>query len=218
MAHSNADTDDGASTATDSTLYGADVGPTVDLADVSLPPAVGEKLQALYGTAEPPADAAEWIEATRAASTEALGREPTAEDLCRADDGAHRFEPADGGDTQGYVCVLDPILYPFLVDEPGTIRSETQVREETVTVDVTHGGVEVSHPEAVVSIGVAEHVDAVDEVTPEVIYRQVCGYIHVFADREEYETWAAEVDAATTAVDVETGVGIAKAIGDALFA
>lgn len=218
MAHTDADTGDGTTDSTHTTLQEADVGPTVDLADVSLPADVGALLQALYDADEPPTDAAEWIATTRTATTDALDREPTAEDLCTADGGDHRFEPADGGDARAYVCVLDPLLYPFLVDEPGIVRSVTQVREETVTVEVTRDGVAVSHPDAVVSIGVSEHVDAVEAVTPEVVYRQVCGYIHVFADREEYETWDAEVDAATTPVTVETGIGISKALVDALFA
>lgn len=217
MAHSDADSDDESRNGAHTTLQAADVGPTVDLAAVSLPADVGEKLQTLYDAETPPGDAAEWIAATRRATAEALGREPTAEDLCTTDDGAHRFEPADGSESQSYVCVLDPLLYPFLVDQPGTVWSATPVCEETVTVDVTREGVEASHPEAVVSIGVSEHVDGIEGVTPATIYRQVCGYIHVFADREEYDTWAGEVEAATTAVDVETGVGVAKGLADELF-
>jgi hypothetical protein len=201
----------------ETTLDAAEIGPTIDLADVSLPPDVAGHLQTLYGTDGPLDDAAAWIEATRTRIDVPDGDRPTVEDLCTSADGAHRFEAADGDVEQAYVCVLDPLAYPFIAGTPGRIESTTQVREETVTIDVGADGVSVSHPEAVVSIGVSEYVEPVDRLAPEVVYRQVCGYTHLFADQAEYETWDASVEAATTPVSVETGIGVSKAIADALF-
>jgi hypothetical protein len=113
--------------------------------------------------------------------------------------------------------VIDPLAYPFITDTPGTIASRSPVRGEEITVELDADGVAVSHPDAVVSIGVSDHVDTVDAVTPDVIYRQVCGVIHLFEDRAEYETWAADAEAATTNVSVETGIGVSKAIANVLF-
>lgn len=201
----------------ESTLEATSIGPTIDLADVPLPPDVGENLQTLYDTEDPPRDAAHWIRVTREEIESRRGRKATVEDLCAASDGDHRFWAADGEHSQAYMCVIDPLAYPFITDTPGTIESRSQVRDEAITVELGADGVAVSHPDAVVSIGVSDHVDTVDEVTPEVIYRQVCGYIHLFTDRAEYETWAADAEAATTSVDVETGIGVSKAIADVLF-
>lgn len=196
-----------------------DVGPTIDLGTVSLPPAVADGFQTLYGTAERPRTVAGWVDATRTALAATTGQDPSVEDLCTLADGDHVFEPRPGTDDerQAYVCVLDPLLYPFLTDTPGTVRSRTQIHGETVTVDVTSDGVEVSHPDAVVSIGVSDHVEAVADLTPAVVYRQVCGYVHVFADEAEYETWATEVEAATTAVPIATGIAVAKELAEVLF-
>lgn len=207
-----------ANEAPNATIDPAEVGPTVELSAIEFPADIGEGFQTLYGTDEPIPDAEAWIAATREGVEVVRGRAPTTDDLCASADGDHAFEPADGGESQRYVCVIDPIAYPFIVDEPGTVRSTTQVREETITIDVTEDGVDVSHPDAVVSIGVADGVESVEDVTPEVVYRQVCGFIHVFADEAEYETWAAEADGATTSVPVERGIGLGKAIADALFA
>jgi len=193
------------------------IGPQVSLADVPLPARIGERLQTLYGTDDPPGDAAAWIDATRAGVEAARGRSPTVADLCTTSDGRHRFEDRRGDHAQAYVCVLDPLAYPFLTDTPGTIESTTPVREAQIQIQIDADGVNVSHPDAVVSIGVSDHVDAVDDVGPAEIYRHVCGYVHCFVDESEYETWAADAEAATTPLPVETGIGLSGAIADALF-
>jgi len=137
------------------------------------------------------------------------------EDLCTTDDGAHAFV----GDelTESYICVLDPLAVPFLTDTPGTIRSTTPERGTTVELSVTADGVEYSHPDAVISIGVSDEVDCESCATIEDTYEQVCPYIHVFEDEAEYETWAETTDATTTSVPVETGVALAGALAENLF-
>ncbi|WP_349254420.1 hypothetical protein [Halorientalis sp.] len=45
------------------------------------------------------------------------------------------------------------------------------------------------------------------------MYGLFCPYTDAFADREAYEAWAAETDAATTAIRLEHGVALAGELG-----
>lgn len=191
------------------------IGPTIDLAAVELPPDVAAGFARLYDVDVPVRDAAAWIRVTREHVAAASERSPIVDDLCTAADGDHVFVPETGGDRQAYVCVLDPLAYPFLTGRPGTVRSSPPRGDDRIEVAVTAEGIDVSHPDAVVSIGVA--AEPVERVTPSVLYRQVCDSVHAFPDREAYAAWAVDVDAATTAVPVGMGVGVAKGIAGALF-
>ncbi|WP_436929309.1 organomercurial lyase [Halosimplex halobium] len=182
--------------------------------DVSLPADVGEAFGRLYGT-DPPATVGEWAETMRAVVEAERGRAPTVDDLCATDDGDHAF--VGEGTEQAYLCVLDPLVYPFLTGERGTVRSTTPVRGAEVTVEVGDDGVAVSHEDAVVSVGVSTDPDRVDDGPVETVYREVCGYIQTFEDRAEYETWAAGVDAATTAVPAAEGAAVARELTETLF-
>jgi hypothetical protein len=195
------------------------IGPGLSLATLDLPPAVGERFSELYGTDDPPADGAEWVDQMRTTIADARGRQPTVDDPCTTPDGDHAFVPADGTDAKTYLCVLDPLAYPFLTGETGTVRSTTPVRGETVTFDIGAGDLAVSHETAVVSLGVSDHLDGVDvdSAPVETVYRQVCGYIQTFADRAEYEQWAQEADAVTMALPATEGVALAGKIARTLF-
>lgn len=201
----------------DARLDAARIGPTIDLADVALPEAVGRRLGTLYGTDEPIRDAEAWVVANRDLAREHQGRPTAVEDLCTTTDGAHVFEARDDEFRQAYVCVLDPLIYPVVTDTPGTVRSVTPVREETITMEVDADGVTVSQSDAVVSLGVSESVAEGESASLEVLYREVCAYVHVFDDADEYDAWAADVDAATTSLPVDRGVGLATALAAALF-
>ncbi|WP_123536308.1 organomercurial lyase [Halosimplex salinum] len=190
------------------------IGPKLSLADVVLPPAVGDGFAGLYGSAERPETAAEWVADMRGAIEREYDRTPTVDDLCTVEDGDHAFVGADGAQT--YICVLDPLAYPFLTGETGTVRSTTPVRGTEVEFEVRADGVGVSHDDAVVSIGISEGVDG-DEVSIERVYQEVCGFVQTFEDDAEYEEWAAEADGATTAVPAREGVAIARELADALF-
>ena len=193
------------------------IGPKLSLDEVAIPPAVGERMARLYGVDERPRTAADWMAVTRA-ELGSQGHEPTVADLCTSPDGAHTFTGAGAsGESQSYVCVLDPLAYPFLVDATGTVRSETPLREAEVTFEVGRESVAVTPETAVVSLGVSDHVDAVETVTVETVYRQVCGYVHAFEDEAEYETWAADVEAATTPAPAREGVALAREIALGLF-
>lgn len=199
----------------DTTVDHDSIGPRLDLEDITFPPAVGERMATVYGVDAPIETGAEWVEATRGALSEHTGRTPTPDDLCTRPDGAHTFE--DDGGSQSYVCVLDPLVYPFLADTPGTVRSETPVYGETVEFTVESDGVTVSHADAVISLGVTETFDGNGQLTPDVVYGAICEYIHVFADETEYERWAENVDGVTTVIPVPEGIGVARELATALF-
>ncbi|MFC7193517.1 organomercurial lyase [Halosimplex aquaticum] len=181
---------------------------------MELPPAVGEGFARLYGSDERPETAAEWVANIREAIERTRDRSPTVDDLCTVDDGDHAFVGADG--TQTYICVLDPLVYPFLTGESGTVRSTTPVRGTEVSFEMDPDGPTVSHDDALVSIGVSDDVEQDDETPIEAVYQEVCGYIQTFEDAAEYDEWAAEVDASTTAVPADEGVAIARSSGRTL--
>jgi hypothetical protein len=58
----------------------------------------------------------------------------------------------DGEHSQADAGVIEPLADLFVTGTPGTIESRSQVRGETMTVELGDD-VTVSHPEAVVSIG-----------------------------------------------------------------
>ena len=191
------------------------IGPTTSLASVSLPPAVGQGFARLYETEERPETAAEWVADMRATVRRVYDRTPTVNDLCMVDAGDHAF--VGPGGTQRYICVLDPLAYPFLTGETGTVRSQTPVRGTEITFEIGSDGVAVSHHDAVVSIGVSDDVETAADRPIETVYQEVCGYIQTFEDEAEYETWAADVDAATTALPARDGIALAQQLAGALI-
>lgn len=191
------------------------IGPDVTPADVPLPPHVGERLATLYDREGRFETAAEWLAATEQVVASATGGAATEGDLCRVDDGAHEVEV--DGERAAFVCVLDPLVVPFLRERPATIRSESRVGGDPVVVEVASDGVGVRPDDAVVSLGAADDFDEDAPLTPERIYREACPYVHAFASPAEYETWAADAPAATTSVPMATGVALARGIADRLF-
>ena len=191
------------------------IGPDLSLADVSLPPAVGAALAGVYGSDQSPVTAAEWVAGMGEAIEAERDRAPTVDDLCTAADGDHTF--VGSGYTRSYLCTLDPLAYPFLTSEAGTVRSTTPVRGVGVEFELDADGVAVSHEDALVSVGVASDPEPEEEVTVETVYRQVCPYVQPFEDAAEYELWRETVDAETTAVGAREGVAIARELADVLF-
>lgn len=203
----------------DTVLDGDRIGPEVALSDVTFPPQVGDRLAAFYDSGDRITTAREWVDAMAAAVRDERGRAPTEADMCTDDDGAHAV--AFGGDTgeatTSYVCVLDPLIAIFLRGEPGTVRSTTPADEAEVTVEIAADGTTVNPRDAVFSFGVGH--DVPDEApTLRAAYGQLCAYTHAFASGEEYERWAAGVDAATTSLDPGTGVALARELAGALAA
>lgn len=190
-------------------------GSKLTLADVTLPPDVGDGFARLYGSDDGPETAAEWVADVRDAIERAQDRSPTADDLCTTENGDHVF--VGEAETRAYICVLDPLVYPFLTGEAGTIRSTTPVRGAEVTFEVGPDGTTVSHDDVLVSIGVSDGPEGNDEMSVGAVYREVCEYVQTFEDEGEYDDWAAEIGASTTAVPAEEGLAIARGLADALF-
>lgn len=122
------------------------------------------------------------------------------ETLCRTESSRH--EARIGDRTEHFACVLDTLLLPFVLDDPGPIdvRSRSPASGTVVEIAVSREGVTVDPEDAVVSIGI--DADAVSdgeyEDVAEYGYEMVCPYINAFPDREEYEEWASETTSATT--------------------
>jgi len=196
------------------TIDASELGHELTLEDLRLPDDVAAGLGTLYD-ADPPATAAEWVAMLRDRKQDQDGDPPTVEDLCTTDDGAHAFVGDDR--KESFICVLDPLAVPFLTDTAGTVRSTTPERGEAVEIAVAPDGIDYTHPDAVVSIGVADEVDCEACAPIEETYEQVCPFIHVFEDESAYEMWAETTDAATTSLPVETGVALAGALAEELF-
>lgn len=190
------------------TFDGDEIGPALDLADLALPPGVGEGLARLHGRDEPVETGAEWVEAMRSSFAATAGGQPTEADLCHADDGPHSVRVGD--ESASFVCVLDALMVPFVRGRPGTVRSAAPGGGGRVEIDVRAGGAVATPADAVVSLGVARNGSSDAPVAPERVYAEVCPYIHAFTSAGAYERWAGGVDAATTSVPVETGVAIAR--------
>lgn len=175
-----------------STAFDGDsIGPELSLADLALPPHVGERLAAQCGRDERFETAAAWIDGMRAALADGRGEGPTAADLCRAENGAHHVRIGD--ESASFVCAIDPLMVPFLRDRPATVRSETPVTAETVEIQVRADGAAAMPAEAVLSLGVTrEPADA--PLSPERVYEEVCPHIQAFASVDEYERWARDVE------------------------
>jgi hypothetical protein len=208
-------TDSGERTA--STVDANSIGPQLNLEDIAFPEDVGRAIAHAHGVKSPVRTGAEWVATTKAALGNEVGTAPTVDDLCTSADGRHTFSARDSDHSQSYVCVLDPLIYPFLTDTPGTVRSVTPVHEETVEITVGEESAAASHDEAVVSLGAATGLDPDAEVSFERVYADVCGYVHVFADEAKYDAWREKTDGATTAVPVDEGVAISRELATALF-
>jgi hypothetical protein len=183
------------------------IGPRLTLDEVAIPPHVGEPLAAFYDREGRIETVREWADAAEAAIRTERDRAPAEADMCVAADGPHAVEFAD--ETISYVCVLDPLIAVFLHARPGTVRSETPEDGAEVAVEIDADGATATPADAVVSVGVGRDGPE-DEPTLEGAYGQLCAYTHVFASVDEYERWAAGVDAATTSYPVETGVALAR--------
>jgi hypothetical protein len=189
-----------------------------NVSEIELSRPVGDRMATLFDRDPPIETVAEWIDAMEDAFQEHVGHAPTRGDLCTTPDGNHVLET--DGERESYVCVLDPLMVPFLVDEPGRVRSETPATGAEIVIDVGPDGVETSQDDALVSIGVAADVDDADvgQVTPELAYRTICPYVHAFVDESAFERWVASSDGVAMALPVEEGVIVARELATTLLA
>lgn len=172
-----------------------------------LRPEVAENLRTLFGTDDRPETFGGWLDTL----AETFGDDwpPAIAELCHDEDGRHRAETDD--ETYRFVCVLDAILLPFLVEESVEVRSAGPETGETVTSVVSQAGIETDPEDAVLSFGVAS-VEPGTEVTARLTYETMCPYIHAFPDRDAYEQWDERTDAPTTAMPLSDGFALARAM------
>jgi hypothetical protein len=137
------------------------------------------------------------------------------ETLCTVEESPHeaRFD----GRTQHYQCVQDPIIVPFLADDIDTVEIETEspVSGEPIELSVTETEITADPEEVVMSFGVAADVDGPPDDLPSPIlaYSRFCPYGHAFRSLDEYEAWAADVDAITMATSMDDTLELARALG-----
>lgn len=180
-----------------------------------IPTEMGEQLEVALGLGDRPRTFGDWVEEL-AAIAERDGVEVGLETLCTADDSPHRAT-FDGG-TQHYQCVQDAFVVPFLAGDVGAVEIETEspVRGERIRFTVSADGIDVEPAGVVMSFGVAADADspASDVPSPVLAYGRVCPYGNAFVSEDEYETWAADVDAFTMAVSPADTLEFARAVGE----
>lgn len=175
---------------------------------------LGDQLQFALGLDEPPKTFGDWVNAL----TFLADRDDIDVDmdmLCTIDDSPHRA--TFNGQTQHYQCFQDPIIVPFLSDDVDTVEIETEspVSGEPIELRMTETEIEATPPDVVMSFGVAADVEAPpgDVASPILAYSLFCPYGNVFLSQDEYETWAAEVDAITMPTTMEDALELVRAIG-----
>ena len=179
-----------------------------------VPTPLGDQLRLALGLDERPEAFGDWVDALAFIAD----RDDVDVDLnmlCTIDDSPHKA--TYDGRIQHYQCFQDPIIVPFLTDDVDTvdIKTECPVSGESIELRVTETEIEASPPDVVTSFGVASDVDSPPEgvASPILAYSLFCPYGNVFRSREEYETWAADVDAITMPTTVEDALELARAIG-----
>lgn len=181
----------------------------IDAADASLdeplPDALDENLQVLFGRDRPADTVADWVQAVRESVREELDQDIATEDLCHVDDSEHVTRVLDDGgkalETHHFACFYDGLVLAGMTDS--AVAVETVCPETGETVQFQGALADLASDAAVVSIGVANDPQSVDdaETTPfAVSYGATCPYVNAFASHDAYESWQADVDAATMAL------------------
>ncbi|MFB6299218.1 MAG: organomercurial lyase [Halobacteriales archaeon] len=179
-----------------------------------IPTRLGEQLQLALGLDDRPAVFGDWVEALAAiADRDDIEMGPST--LCTVDDSPHKA--TFNGQVQYYQCVQDPIILPFLAEDIDTVEIETEspVSGDPIELTVTDTEITAEPDSVVMSFGVAEDVEGPPDDLPSPIlaYSRFCPYGHPFPSRDEYDSWAAEVDAVTMATSMEDTFELARALG-----
>lgn len=191
-----------------------DSADTTEYRGPEIPTPLGDQLQLALGLDERPETFGDWVDAL-AFLADRDDIDVDMDMLCTIDESPHKATFNDR--TQHYQCFQDPIIVPFLAEDVDTVEIETEspVSGESIELTVTETEIEAEPSDVVMSFGVAEDVEAPPEDIPSPIlaYSRFCPYGNVFLSHEEYETWAAEVDAITMPTEVEDTLELARAIG-----
>lgn len=179
-----------------------------------LPPAVADEFQTALGLDDPPGTLDEWLTATTR-RLEAADVSLGVEDLCLASSSRHRAHAGD--EVYHFRCVLDTLLVPFVLEDPGevTVRTRSPAAGTELRLAVTRDGVAADPAGAVLSLGVETDVDPPEgEDVLAYGYERFCPYVNAFPDRSAYEAWAADTpEAATMALSVDEGFELARTLG-----
>jgi len=184
------------------------LGATDPLA-AELPDDLREALGRLLG--EGPVDSiGEWVEQIRRRTG---GGTIDIDDLCHADGETPHRGTLDG-ETYHFLCFYDAVVLAALSDDTVDIRTESP---DGKIIEARATGTEVSSVsprEAVFSFGVDASVVPPADGTPTHtdVYAAVCPYVRAFPGWAAYERWAGSVDAATVAMPLQDGTGLATAL------
>ncbi|MBX0324278.1 alkylmercury lyase family protein [Halomicroarcula sp. F13] len=122
------------------------------------------------------------------------------------------------GDTYHFHCVLDALVVPFVIeaDKPVLIRSESPVSGTVIEIRAGRDTLIVEPTDAVMSFGAAIDFDTpdTDEFDLSLAHERFCPYANAFPTEAEYEKWAAQTDAVTTAFPIEVGYQLARHVPD----
>lgn len=180
-----------------------------------IPIPMGDQLQRAMGLSSRPDHFGDLIDAW-VAIADRDGLEFDSDVLCSDEKSSHKA--IVDGRVEYYRCVQDPIFLPFLSEEVEdvTIHTQSPVSGQAIELAVTPSGIEADPAETLFSFGVqADFEDPpVGAESPILAYEAFCPYGHPFASREEYDQWAAAVDAYTMVIPVDSMYGLARAIGD----
>lgn len=178
------------------------------LRDAPLPPDVARGLGQLLGApVESFADFASAVGNATADGSLAVA------DLCHAAGETPHRATVDGEEYR-FRCFYDGLVLAHLADEPAEIRTESPEGDRIEIHASPDGGVDVTPSGAAVSFGVAADAPASadDGPAPADLYGAVCPYVRAFPDREAYERWAADTDAATVGVPLAAGASFAPTL------
>lgn len=188
------------------------------IADRPMPDDVAETFAVALGLASPPATLGDWIDLT-AKRLDAAGISFGVEELCLTETSPHRARIDD--EAYFFDCVLDTLLLPFVRDDSDEVdvRTRSPVSGTVIEATVTPHRITVDPPDAVMSFGISGDAGPPEECDGVLASGlvQFCPYINAFADRAEYDRWAAETnEAVTMALPLEDGFALASALYDRL--
>lgn len=184
---------------------------SIGSADRTVPDDLADRIQTAFGFDEPPATFAEWADRMVETFEASLDRDLQPDDLCAVDSSNHAA--LIGDDVRYYRCALDAVIVGWLVDEPVTVRSEPPTSATVVRIVFDDDGVAIEPPGSVMAFGIDDDVRPPDgPVSLESMYGTLCPHGHVFPSADDYDAWARDTAAVTTAVPVADGVAIAQAL------
>lgn len=172
----------------------------MSLETVVLPPDLAARLAEVGGRPGQAArTAADLVDAMRTLPS------PGRDDLVTAEPTAHRVET--GSRVEHVHCAMDALMLPLLDGTTGEIVSVDPASGEELRLTVDRGELRSSsHPDAVVSLGIARTGDGP--------MQQIgCPFINLFTSRASYESWSSShPEVASVGLDLADAFALVAAI------